>query len=80
MGMLSQWWNRLTDKRPPPPPSIHRPPAAPAPRRASAEGELSLADDYAPPRSGRHGSAGFDPYGSDAGFAKPHSWERIDHD
>ena len=80
MGMLSQWWNQLTGNRSAPPPSNRRPPAAPAPRRPSDEEELSLADDYSPPGSGRHGSAGFDPYSSDAGFAKPHSWERIDHD
>jgi hypothetical protein len=28
----------------------------------------------------RVGAAGFDPYASDAGYSKPHSWERIDHD
>jgi hypothetical protein len=34
------------------------------------------------PRHGpsRVGEAGFDPYASDAGYAKPHSWERVDHD
>jgi hypothetical protein len=41
---------------------------------------LSLADEPAPKKPGRSGAAGFDPYASDAGYAKPHSWERVDHD
>lgn len=46
---------------------------------------LSLTDEpavpsRAPRRAAASRSAGIDPYANDAGFAKPHSWERIDHD
>jgi hypothetical protein len=35
-----------------------------------------------PPRQKASGTGqpGFDPYSSDAGYSKPHSWERVDHD
>jgi hypothetical protein len=37
--------------------------------------------DAAPGKTrSRIGAAGFDPYASDAGYSKPHSWERLDHD
>jgi hypothetical protein len=82
MQRLRGLWLRLTGRSPAatapqrPEPRIQRP-AAPEPRDP---GELRLVDG-APPRPGRRaGAAGFDPYSSDAGFAKPHSWERIDHD
>jgi hypothetical protein len=41
---------------------------------------LELADGPAPKGPSRTGAAGFDPYSSDAGYSKPHSWERVDHD
>lgn len=44
--------------------------------------DLQLAEDKAGGirRRGRVGAGGFDPYSSDAGFEKPHSWERIERD
>jgi hypothetical protein len=50
--------------------------ARPAPR---AEG-LELADEPQSKKPGHVGAGGFDPYSSDAGYTKPHSWERVDHD
>lgn len=52
--------------------------------RSTSPGGLTLADDAAPSQARRRvrarRSAGMDPYANDAGYAKPHSWERIDHD
>jgi hypothetical protein len=80
MGRLRDWWERLTGTAA----ATHepRPPTTPQPRAEPgqpADG-LTLADG--PPRGqpSRVGAAGFDPYASDAGYSKPHSWERIDHD
>jgi hypothetical protein len=89
MKGLQRWWDELLGR-----PRWHRdthvgttgPGHRPAGSSTAAPtpGELSLADDAAAPkrprRSGRLRSAGMDPYANDAGFAKPHSWERIDHD
>lgn len=51
---------------------------------STSSGGLTLADDpppsRTPPRTRASRSAGTDPYANDAGFAKPHSWERVDHD
>jgi hypothetical protein len=56
------------------------PVARPArPKEPKAPG-LELADGPAPKGPSRIGAAGFDPYSSDGGHAKPHSWERVDHD
>lgn len=41
---------------------------------------LELADAPEARKPSRVGTAGFDPYSSDAGYAKPHCWERVDHD
>lgn len=82
MERLRQWWQRVTGKAAA---------AAGAPARTGAgrqsaatqtppAGELSLAEDTPEPHGSRLGEAGFDPYSSDAGYAKPHSWERVDHD
>lgn len=77
------WWRRLTGGKSRPEQADSRP-RRPA-RRAVGDGEgdgegLRLED--APPRRkhARAGGAGFDPYSSDAGYTKPHSWERVDHD
>lgn len=78
MSRLKDWWQRLAGG---PPKAQDRPrPAAPRPGTPAAPDGLEIADD--PPRRGpsRVGAAGFDPYASDAGFSKPHSWERVDHD
>jgi hypothetical protein len=79
MGALQDWWQNLTRG--------HKgPEAAPrpvAPRKATpaaTAGGLEIAPDLPARRASRTGAAGFDPYSSDAGFSKPHSWERLDHD
>lgn len=76
MGRLRDWWQRLTGAgyEPSPPPVKARPPQPPPP-----DG-LELEDGAPPGHPSRTGAAGFDPYSSDAGYAKPHSWERVDHD
>ena len=77
MGILRTWWRKLAGRGPAPEPSARRParPAAGQPTDT-----LHLADG--PPRKAppRVGAAGFDPYSSDGGYSKPHSWERVDHD
>lgn len=80
MGRLRDWWERLTgpaatsgEPRQP-----DKPQAKPGPRQP--EDGLSLADGTPRGKPSRIGEAGFDPYASDAGYSKPHSWERIDHD
>ena len=80
---LQRWWDDLLGR-----PRWHRDddvtttrPGLRATRsEPSRPGELSVASD--PPRAERklRRGAGVDPYANDAGFAKPHSWERIDHD
>ncbi|MCJ7452741.1 MAG: hypothetical protein MUO39_09755 [Steroidobacteraceae bacterium] len=75
MGNLRAWWQKLMGK------SAEVPaPPSPAPRSAPESGGLELADEPDRTEHGRVGTAGFDPYTSDAGYAKPHSWERVDHD
>lgn len=79
MSMIGDWFRRLlgrTVERPAPPPARPKPAAA----RNPASGELSI-DETPPARApNKPGGAGFDPYSSDAGYQKPHSWERVDHD
>lgn len=86
MSRIGDWFRRLRG-RPVDEPAVPR--AAPRARavrpkpaaaRNPASGELSI--DEAPPArpSNKPGGAGFDPYSSDAGYQKPHSWERVDHD
>lgn len=75
MGTVRTWWQRITGREPPPAPA--RKPAAPKGTKAAG---LQLADDPGPQQPSRVGAAGFDPYSSDAGYSKPHSWERVDHD
>ena len=43
-------------------------------------GGLTLVDDEASGKGRRKRTAGVDPYSNDAGFAKPHGWDRIDRD
>jgi hypothetical protein len=92
-GFLRRWWDRLTG-RPGTGASRHDPQArlasgnsAPGKARTTTVSskpadDLQLADDKAGGirQRGRVGAGGFDPYSSDAGFEKPHSWERIDRD
>jgi hypothetical protein len=79
MGLLNDWWNRLTGRATKPAPTPGRRPAT-KPQSQASSGGLSLAEDPPKQQPRRHRSAGFDPYESDAGEAKPHAWERIDHD
>lgn len=78
MSRMRDWWRRLTGA----PPEVQEPPhrATPKPGAAPPADGLEVVD--APPgrNPSRVGAAGFDPYSSDAGFSKPHSWERVDHD
>lgn len=84
-GRLRDWWERLTGRgaeEPEVPIAASRASrphdAAPAPDQP---GELKLADPNSPGSQSHHtGAGGFDPYSSDAGYQKPHSWEHVDHD
>lgn len=78
MARLLDWWGKLTGKAvvPAEPPARRARPPRPAPGAAG----LELADDRPPDHPSRVGESGFDPYSSDAGHTKPHSWERVDHD
>ena len=93
-GFLRRWWDRLTG-RPGTGASRHDAHARPADAGDPAAGkvrtktvssepadDLQLVDDKAGGirQRGRVGAGGFDPYSSDAGFEKPHSWERIERD
>lgn len=81
MGRLRDWWDRMTGRIPA---ATNARPEEAAQARARQDsgppGELSLAGEPPKPKGSRTGQAGFDPYSSDAGYAKPHSWERVDHD
>ena len=78
MSRLADWWRRLTAG--PRKVQDQPQPAAPRPRPAAPPDGLEIVDAPPPRRPSRVGAAGFDPYASDAGFSKPHSWERVDHD
>jgi len=82
MGRLSQWWQRVRAGR-----GSHQPGRSPASRPAksgSSDDDTGLAIAPDPEkvvrRTARTGAAGFDPYSSDGGYAKPSSWDRLDHD
>lgn len=75
MGTVRAWWQRIMGRESQPAPA--RKPAAPKAAKASG---LQIADEPDPKQPSRVGAAGFDPYSSDAGYSKPHSWERLDHD
>jgi hypothetical protein len=77
MGTVKSWWRKLTGQDAAPPIVADRPVAAPKPPKTSG---LELADAPESRKPSRVGAAGFDPYSSDAGYSKPHSWERVDHD
>lgn len=81
MGRLRDWWDRVTGRAPAAAGVRHeRTPKGPARPDAKPPGELSLADEPPKRKTSKTGQSGFDPYSSDAGYAKPHSWERVDHD
>jgi hypothetical protein len=75
MGTVRTWWQKILGREPPPAPA-----PKPAARKAPQASGLQLADDADAKQPSRVGAAGFDPYSSDAGYSKPHSWERVDHD
>ena len=86
-SILRRWWLRLTGRAAEPDP-VSASPRATGGRQhapdAEKPGELRVVDDP-PTGAGRGkpdhpGAGGFDPYSSDAGYQKPHSWERVDHD
>ena len=82
---LQRWWDDLLGR-----PSWYRDPdhtttgsgmkPGSTAKKATPTDELTLVDDprETGPKSRR--SAGVDPYSNDAGYSKPHSWERLDHD
>lgn len=76
MGKLRNWWQKLTGSEPAPEVSATNP--GPPAKPKVKEG-LQLADDLPGKGPSRVGAAGFDPYSSDAGYSKPHTWERVDH-
>jgi hypothetical protein len=79
MGRLRDWWDRVTGRTRAAEES-RRERAPQAQTGPKPPGELSLADEGPKHRTSKTGQSGFDPYSSDAGHAKPHSWERVDHD
>lgn len=83
---LGRWWKRLTGRGSGAPPAVTPRVVAggKSPPPAAEPDDLQVVDDLPrPPGSGQGrgpGAAGFDPYSSDAGYQKPHGWERVDHD
>lgn len=84
-GRLHRWWERLRGRDEPVAARVMRHPAAGRPLGkvppTSPGGELKLRveDEPAAPAGGQHTrEAGFDPYASDGGYAKPSAWERVD--
>jgi hypothetical protein len=80
MGGLRDWLGHLTGRVAASQDAPRKAPPAARALPAKPSGGLELADEVPQVKPSRAGQAGFDPYSSDAGFAKPHSWERIDHD
>jgi hypothetical protein len=81
MGTLRRWIYQLMGRSIPATHRAARPQTRPpVPKPATEAGELSLLDETTNRPKTRHGSAGVNPYSNDAGYSKPHSWERIDHD
>jgi len=78
MGRVHDWWRSLTVQAAKPAEASQPDPRARRSPKPSAS--LELVDEVPQRQPSRVGGAGFDPYASDAGYAKPHSWERIDHD
>ena len=79
---LQRWWDELLGR----PPWYRdtdvtrtRPWLADAADKPDNSG-LSLTEDSKAVSPKPRRSAGSDPYSNDAGFQKPHGWERVDHD
>jgi len=77
MGTEKSWWRKLTGRETAQP--VAAKPMVAAPKAQKTSG-LELTDAPEARKPSRVGAAGFDPYSSDAGYSKPHSWERVDHD
>ena len=77
MGTVKSWWRKLTGREVAQPATARPPLAAP---KAPKDPGLQLTDAPENRKPSRVGAAGFDPYSADAGYSKPHSWERVDHD
>jgi hypothetical protein len=83
---VQRWWDSLLGRPPwyrdPDPVTTRSALQAQSPgrKKTTAPGELTLADDAPENGPRKRRSAGMDPYSNDAGFSKPHSWERLDHD
>jgi hypothetical protein len=77
MGTVKSWWRKFTGRSAAPAVTSKPPVAAP---KAPKTSDLELTDAPESRKPSRVGAAGFDPYSSDAGYSKPHSWERVDHD
>lgn len=78
MARLSDWWHRVTGSAPvaTTPAQRRRPQTA----RPTDSSTLAVTDEAPAHKPSRVGEAGIDPYASDAGYQKPHAWERLDHD
>lgn len=75
MGHLRYWWQYLTGK----PDESEAPPATTRPARPKPAQDGSHRADPGQRRGPRRVSeAGFDPYANDAGYSKPHTWDRIE--
>ena len=77
MGSVKSWWRKFTGRGAARTVTARPPVAAP---KAPKTSDLELTDAPEGRKPSRVGAAGFDPYSSDAGYSKPHSWERVDHD
>ncbi len=77
MGTHLMWQRERIGSDPAPAKAAARPARPVASREIDG---LQLVDEPPRRKPSRIGAAGFDPYACDAGFAKPHSWERVDHD
>lgn len=86
MALLRMWRQR---RRRSDSPTMARRPSAPpqapsdltlAQTPLAGDDELRLDEEPGSPAPRPAGERGFDPYSSDAGFARPHAWERVDHD
>jgi hypothetical protein len=77
MGTVKSWWRKFTGRETAQP--VAAKPMVAASKAQKTSG-LELTDAPEARKPSQVGAAGFDPYSSDAGYSKPHSWERVDHD
>jgi hypothetical protein len=84
-GRLHRWWERLRGRdepvvaRPARRPAAARPLGQVTPTSPGGELRLTVEDEPGAAAGGRSlREAGFDPYASDGGHAKPRAWDRVD--